>query len=336
MAFISLQQMYDTWKRVSDWVSGVTADKPNFRLMESVLSSVVTMQNAATATGNGTSLPTNGMGVALLAVSGTFNATIIFEGQGPDGNWYAVNAVNRGTGAISTSATSPGLYEINVRGLTAIRARISAYTSGSVTVKGQAQPLSLSNEFLQLTGSNVPDSQRIPVKILNNGGVEPSISSISADSILVGNGISTVSVPYAFNGTNYDRWRNNMEGTLFANAARTGVVISSDQINYNARGVLLTLTVTANPGGTETLNFYIQISDPYDNSGAYGQFASLTTKAAVNERYRLLVYPGATSTPDLPTNNKAVSLSIPRRWKAVVSPSGSGSWTYSLTYQYIL
>ena len=28
MAFITLQQMYDAWKRVQDWVSGASADKP--------------------------------------------------------------------------------------------------------------------------------------------------------------------------------------------------------------------------------------------------------------------------------------------------------------------
>ena len=28
MAFITLQQMYDAWKRVSDWVSGANTDKP--------------------------------------------------------------------------------------------------------------------------------------------------------------------------------------------------------------------------------------------------------------------------------------------------------------------
>lgn len=28
MAFISLDQMYSAWKRVADWVSGTSTDKP--------------------------------------------------------------------------------------------------------------------------------------------------------------------------------------------------------------------------------------------------------------------------------------------------------------------
>lgn len=120
------------------------------------LGSSVTMQNAAVATGVGTVLPTSGEGVAVIAISGTFSATITFEGQAPDGNWYTINALQRGAGVISTTTTTTGLFEINCRGLSAVRTNITAYTSGSVTSTGQAQPLTTGTEFVnaQLTGSN--------------------------------------------------------------------------------------------------------------------------------------------------------------------------------------
>lgn len=121
----------------------------------SKLSAVTNMQTAAAAVGAGTQLPTSGYGVAVLSISGPFVGTVTFEGQGPDGNWYPVNAMQRGTGALSTTATAAGLFEINTRGLTAVRANITAYTSGAITVKGHAQPLTTGGEFLQLSGSNM-------------------------------------------------------------------------------------------------------------------------------------------------------------------------------------
>lgn len=149
---------------VQDPVSGqwnpwpVDSNKvPQVSLMAADLSAVVTMQNAANATGTGTVLPTAGMGVATIAISGTFNATITFEGKGPDNNWYQINAKQRGVGTIGTTTTSPGLYELNARGLSAIRANITSYTSGTITVVGWAQPLEASPEMVNatLTGSKV-------------------------------------------------------------------------------------------------------------------------------------------------------------------------------------
>lgn len=96
-----------------------------------------TMQNAATATGNGTLLTVTGYGTALVYVTGTFVATITFEGTADGTNFHAINATQVGASTIATTATTTGLYRLSVAGLTSIRARISAYTSGSVTATGR-------------------------------------------------------------------------------------------------------------------------------------------------------------------------------------------------------
>jgi len=115
--------------------------------------SPVTLQNAASATGAGTAMPVNG-GVAVLAVSGTFTATITVQGVGPDGNMYTLTDIrNRSAGGIQSTITAPGLYEVNCRGLTSIYANITSYTSGNVTVKGTWQALPSADNSLQLTGS---------------------------------------------------------------------------------------------------------------------------------------------------------------------------------------
>ena len=102
-------------------------------------SAAVTMQNAATATGNGTSIPVTGYGTATVEVTGTFSATITWEGSRDGGTtWYSIRAIKQSTGDVKSTATTTGLYAIGTPALTHIRARISAYTSGSVTAVGVA------------------------------------------------------------------------------------------------------------------------------------------------------------------------------------------------------
>ncbi|HWQ32536.1 MAG TPA: hypothetical protein VNQ79_06615 [Blastocatellia bacterium] len=93
-----------------------------------------TLQNAAAATGNGTALDVSGWYAAALQVSGTFSATVTFEVTVDDTNWIAVRACNLNDGSYSTTASAPGVFAIPLAGVSQLRARVSAYTSGSVTV----------------------------------------------------------------------------------------------------------------------------------------------------------------------------------------------------------
>lgn len=99
------------------------------------------MQNAATATGNGTAMDcteeTSGAMTALtMQVQGITTATITFEATIDGANWVAVQATNLNSGNIATTTTADGIYRITVLGLVSVRARISAYTSGTITVTG--------------------------------------------------------------------------------------------------------------------------------------------------------------------------------------------------------
>lgn len=96
---------------------------------------LVTLHNAATASGNGVQVSTQDMAVLGLQLSGTFVATVYFEGTADDVNWVAVQGANAETGVKSTSATASGIYKIPVSGLRQFRARL-VWTSGtSITVK---------------------------------------------------------------------------------------------------------------------------------------------------------------------------------------------------------
>jgi len=100
-----------------------------------------TMQNAAAATGNGTTLNVSGYAVAIVQVTGTFSATITFEASTDDATWTAILAHSIGTGGLSSTATAVGDYRISTSGYKSIRARISTYVSGNVTAKGWVSAL---------------------------------------------------------------------------------------------------------------------------------------------------------------------------------------------------
>jgi cytoskeletal protein CcmA (bactofilin family) len=116
---------------------------------------VATLQNAATVNGNGTNFDVSGYGHATLHVSGTFSATITFQGSVDGTNFTAIPASARSTGLYATTTTTTGFFDVDCRGLKAIRAVISGYASGSVTVKGTAEPFAGSNPNVQLTGSKM-------------------------------------------------------------------------------------------------------------------------------------------------------------------------------------
>lgn len=98
----------------------------------------VTLQAAAAATGNGNPLDVTGAPGAALQVSGTFVGTVIFE-QTTDGvAWRRLSVSSAADGTAGTQATAPGTFAAALAGATGVRARVSAYTSGAITVIGLA------------------------------------------------------------------------------------------------------------------------------------------------------------------------------------------------------
>lgn len=100
-----------------------------------------TLQDAATATGNGVQQAINNYGAVSLQITGTFVGTVTWEISNDGSNWVGVPALNKTTEVAALTATAPGIYEIALGGVTFIRARISAYTSGTITVTGRSWPI---------------------------------------------------------------------------------------------------------------------------------------------------------------------------------------------------
>lgn len=99
-------------------------------------SEITTLQNAATATGNGTVLSTDGYNAVVVALTAT-DGTVTWETGGATSDWIAIPCFKVGSNASSTTASATGLYICNVAGMNGFRARISTYGSGSVTVTAQ-------------------------------------------------------------------------------------------------------------------------------------------------------------------------------------------------------
>jgi hypothetical protein len=100
-----------------------------------------TLQSAAAATGVGTAISMDGYDRVSLHVTGTFVGTVTFEGTIDDTNWFAVGLKTSADGAAVTTATAAGAFKLPADGpvLSQLRANVTAYTSGAITVKSRKE-----------------------------------------------------------------------------------------------------------------------------------------------------------------------------------------------------
>ena len=104
-----------------------------------------TLQSAAVANGNGNVLIVAGLGTAVFTVNCATcsgGTTVNFEGTQDGINYAALVGSLVGTSTSSTSTTTAGiqLWQLSVAGLANVRARISGYSAGTITVTASAVP----------------------------------------------------------------------------------------------------------------------------------------------------------------------------------------------------
>lgn len=175
---------------------------------------------------------------------------------------------------------------------------------------------------VQLTGSNVVQLKLSDsgVSLYSANGTQDSSSALGISA----NGM------YVFNGSTWDRVRNNMQGTLLASAARTATTNTSNQTNYNAKGIMLFLniTVASGTGGVKPRIFPI---DPV--SGVSGnQLNADPAFITANGLYVFELYPGVSSGGGLQQVQSGV---LPRNFLVSIVHGDSTSYTYSLGYALI-
>lgn len=120
----------------------------------------------------------------------------------------------------------------------------------------------------------------------------------------------------AFNGTGFDRMRNNQSNISLAALVAAAVGANgADQVNYNARGVKVVIDITAITGTGPTLTVTLQGKDPV--SGKYYTILASAALAAVATTV-LTVYPGIAASTNVAANDV-----LPRDWRIVTAIGGT-------------
>lgn len=102
------------------------------------------LQDSTSGTGlnNGQFFSVSGLATASFTITGTFVGTVTFEISNDAGlNWFSINVMAINSTTPSTTSTAPGIYVATVKCLDLVRARISAYTSGTVIVDLRASQI---------------------------------------------------------------------------------------------------------------------------------------------------------------------------------------------------
>ncbi len=113
--------------------------------------------------------------------------------------------------------------------------------------------------------------------------------------------------------------------TLLTSAARTATTESSDQTNYEARGVILTLDATAI---SSTPSVVLSIEHKCPVSGEYETLFTASAAVTAVGTHTYVLYPGDVVAADDVT--EVGKLPLPRTWRAVVTHGDSNSITYSV------
>lgn len=121
-------------KRYYTWVAMLVLGWPALSGAQSSLPFV--FHAGATATGNGTVMQADYFSSIHVQVEGTFVGTVVFERKSKDGTGYFLaQCTNSEDGAKNTETSEPSYWECP-GGSYSFRARVSAYTSGTIVVTG--------------------------------------------------------------------------------------------------------------------------------------------------------------------------------------------------------
>lgn len=129
----------------------------------------------------------------------------------------------------------------------------------------------------------------------------------------------------AYNGATADIWRNNVEGTALASAARTATTSSADITNYNGKTLMIIFRITSVPG-TDTVTCGVEWKNPAD--GAYYSIASDSAQStATTRRIQVGLAAGTGGNFD-----KTAQVGLPRTFRITITHSATSSFTYSVGY----
>ncbi|HEV2403740.1 MAG TPA: hypothetical protein VGS08_06095, partial [Candidatus Saccharimonadales bacterium] len=191
------------------------------------VSSSATLQSAVSATGNGSTLSTDGMSSVVFTVSGTFTATVFFEGTEDGSNYTSLNVSQLGTNSIVTSTTSTGVFQAECAGLQNVRGRVTWTSGTSVTVTAHTVPVTFAGKIHN--SNEVSDSAHT----MNKGA-----SDATTMRVTLGDGAQSVGTVTANAGTNLNT------SALALDTSVNGVLVSQGSTTSGQKGPLTQGAVT--------------------------------------------------------------------------------------------
>jgi hypothetical protein len=214
-------------------------------------------------------------------------------------------------------------------------ASTTTLTVGFVQVEDQGR------QKVRIASSDPTGSHALPTQVMNTVPVSGTVTSTvtgyptaaaSADALANPTVTQLAALGLQFNGTTWDRERNNHNVAIEASSAKTTTGNGATQTNFNAVGVFVWINVTAVTGTTPTLTVRLQWSPDggttwVDLDTTNAQTASITaTGASV-----LRVYPGMATTA-----NASLNSPLPRTWRIAWTIGGTTpSFTFSAQAAYI-
>ena len=229
----------------------------------------LTLQSAATATGNGTVLPVSQFTSVAVQVTISATATVTFEGTQDGSTWASTvcSSTANTSGTLVTSATATGLYQCSVAGLSHFRARISSYGSGTVTVNGRATTAVISKKSgnaatataLAANGANC-SAGSFPLGVDESGAAEGcTVASGSGTVTVVGAGTLTSGALVTGGGTQTAQ-TPAPTGTMDASGNISTPGSISTGVGGTASGVVELKQGTAPSLGTTSVKLYAPTS----------------------------------------------------------------------------
>ena len=191
-------------------------------------------------------------GAVSVTVSGTYSATLQFEGTGDGTNWVSVDATPFPSGTDVNSTTSTGTWRVNGAGLQAVRVRASAYTSGTASVTIRQGSVAVGS-----TGGGTGDIEGVTAGVgIGGGGTSGTVSITWAPE-------EQVDSVTLFDGANASRtFTFVLSGatdptlTLANNSLSINVPVTADLVgDVTGNADTATTATTANAGDSATAFF---------------------------------------------------------------------------------
>lgn len=236
-------------------VDGTAANPINNLTKKNASPASTTMQNAATGNGNGTNLATDGFSTSIVSITASVGmsggTTINFEASTDNTTFVAVQAITVGTNTIATTTTTTGDWQVDVTGYSFLRARISAYSAGTITIKGWPISIAATSKVINaniISNSAAAQTVKLTDAFGNNiAQVTPGDALGAAPTTVIGAAVYNLQ----YNGTNEERIRSMAGISAGSNTGIQAVGVAGGVMPIgtllNTYSVRLTTNTTTTP-----------------------------------------------------------------------------------------